>query len=1505
MLFSRPWYLAGLLGPWLSLLATPLALAQVTPDATLGAEGSLVAPGVVVRGDVADLIEGGAVRGGNLFHSFWEFNIADGQRVYFANPVGIESILSRVTGGNPSAIFGTLGVDGAADLFLLNPNGIIFGENAALDIEGSFYASTAEAISLGIGVYSATTPEQSSLLTVNPSALVSSYLSDASGDIENRGQLAAGENLTLAANNLDLQGQVAAGGDLTLLGNTVQIRDAVDTPFVGFAGDDLLVQGNEGVDIVALSHPDSGLYSYGDMVLRSANPVGGDAHYWSGGSFRVENLDENLGELFSPIDPIIRALGDVGVLSYQGSSLHILAGGSVNIGTAIINAPDPGTLGVDFLQETIQLSDGTIVQIDGGAQPTLDVRAGVAPEAIGVVPPGYISGLDPTSSIFGTPSDIPTSADITVGDVLIAGSNGLVLLTNQYQPNTNLLGGNISVTGEGFIGQGINVGGFPEFGGQGGAVYLDARNDVAITNSFISTTGAGVVGDVVINASGDVRLDRGNRITTVSTNLAEGTEGLGGSIKISAENVELVNGANLQASTFGIGNAGNVLISAQERVTFSGTSSDGQFSSSASAEVGAGARGAGGNIEIYAETVEVLDSATLRASTSGIGDAGNVVIRTGSLVVNNGSRLDTTTFGTGNAGDVDIDARDRVVFDGTSANGQFIISASSNVAPGAAGAGGNVVIRTGSLEVTNGTQITASTFGNGDAGDIVIEARDTVNFDTSSAAISRVEEGAVGAGGDVLIFTGSLTVASGAQIIANTNGQGDAGNVVIQARDTVTFDTSSAVASSVELRAEGDGGNVVISTGSLIAANGAQIIADTRGQGDAGSVVIQARDSVLLENQAAANTRVEEGAEGQGGDMRIETGNLVVRDGAQIVANTRGQGAAGNVVIQARDSVVFDGTSADGQFRSAVLSTVEAGAIGAGGNVEIEANSLTVRNGARLLASTVGDGDAGNVLIQTGDFVSFDNRSGVLSSVESGGQGAGGNVVIRTGALEVTNESGLTANTRGIGDAGDVVVETRDLAVFNNGSVVSSQVEFGGQGLGGNVEIRTGALEVTNGSGLTASTRGRGNSGDVVIEARDRIVFDNRSGVSSAVEIGGEGFGGDVSIDTGTLDITNGGLVNASSDGLGDAGDVTIQARNYINLQGFKENPSIIAAANNGGFTTAQSGDIHLTTPQLLIQDGAAVVSSTLNDQPGGTIILNLGRLEILNGGQVFTGSVGRGTGGTIQVNATEGILISGSDPNFATRSEQVPGINSLFIPQSVLSVRSSGEGAAGNILIGGLGTTPQLNLNDGGRIIAESASVDGGNIVITLNDLLLMRNDSLISTTAGTAQAGGNGGNITITVPFIVAIPAENSDIAADAFEGAGGNVSITARGIFGIEPRSQRTPLSDITASSELGVSGVVTVDTLDTGFIENSLTNLADTITDTTALTAGSCIARTDESLGSFTVTGSGGLPQRPGDSSISAYPTGTVRTGATPTATLQEPDSVYQLPDGRLVLSRQCE
>ncbi|MDZ7968299.1 MAG: filamentous hemagglutinin N-terminal domain-containing protein [Nostoc sp. DedSLP03] len=149
------------------------ALAQITPDGTLGNNSSIITGNVNIKGSAADRIDGGAIRGTNLFHSFQEFNVGELQRVYFANPTGISNIFTRVTGSNISNILGTLGVNGNANLFLINPNGIIFGNNARLDVAGSFVGTTANSFVFGNGLeFSATNPQTpSALLTVNPSAL--------------------------------------------------------------------------------------------------------------------------------------------------------------------------------------------------------------------------------------------------------------------------------------------------------------------------------------------------------------------------------------------------------------------------------------------------------------------------------------------------------------------------------------------------------------------------------------------------------------------------------------------------------------------------------------------------------------------------------------------------------------------------------------------------------------------------------------------------------------------------------------------------------------------------------------------------------------------------------------------------------------------------------------------------------------------------------------------------------------------------------------------------------------------------------------------------------------------------------------------------------------------------------------------------------------------------------------------------------------------------------------
>ncbi|MGL5942631.1 MAG: filamentous hemagglutinin N-terminal domain-containing protein [Waterburya sp.] len=194
------------------------ALAQVTSDGTVNTQ-------VTENGNVAE-ITGGQTRGGNLFHSFRDFSVGTGNEAFFNNATDISNIFSRVTGGNISNIDGLIRSNGSANLFLINPAGILFGENARLDVGGSFYGSTADSVLFDDGEFSATDLENPPVLTIN--APIGLQLRETAGEIVVQG---TGNNLTFDRTSLALiQGetpsglQVKPGETLALVGNGVQLE---------------------------------------------------------------------------------------------------------------------------------------------------------------------------------------------------------------------------------------------------------------------------------------------------------------------------------------------------------------------------------------------------------------------------------------------------------------------------------------------------------------------------------------------------------------------------------------------------------------------------------------------------------------------------------------------------------------------------------------------------------------------------------------------------------------------------------------------------------------------------------------------------------------------------------------------------------------------------------------------------------------------------------------------------------------------------------------------------------------------------------------------------------------------------------------------------------------------------------------------------------------------------------------------------------------------------------
>ena len=1145
--------------------------AQITPDATLGAESSVVKPNTAVRGLPAELIEGGALRGTNLFHSFQEFNVGNGQRVYFANPTGIENILSRITGNNLSNILGTLGVNGSANLFLINPNGIIFGQNARLDIAGSFVASTANSFVFENGLqFSATNPQAPPILTIKVTPGLQYGLNQPKATIANAGSLAVGQNLTLAAGNLDLQGQLQAGKDLTLQAqDTVKVRDSVVNPFIAAAGGKLLVQGNQIVDIFALNHPNSGFFSGGDMVLRSPDAVMGDAHYWSGGNFRIENLDGSLGNLESPNDPIIRASGDVNFNTYQGTSLHILAGGSVTINSVTITGGDQTG---NAIVEDVTLSNGTLRSIRGITQPTLDVRAGTT--AFGN--PG-ITGTNYTT-LFPIPNtNAPaTGANITINEIGINQGNGLVFLTNQYQPNTAT--GNIQV-------RRIRTGadGRFQFPGNGGEIVMDSRGDIIIPQSippFNSTTirtnsSNGNAGDITLIADGSFIMTGGGQVAAPSFG-----QGDAGNINIFVrDSVLLNNGAQLGTVSRTPGDAGNINIVAGNAVSFTG----GSF---VSADVQSTTGGTAGNINIQAGSLSI-DNSALQATTEGQENAGSITIDVNRLDLTRGGLVFTGSSGTGKAGDISITATDTV-----NVNQAFAITGSTG-----AGDSGNLIIRTGQLNVGGGGQLSTVSAAQGNAGDILITATDSVNVSNQGFVNTGTGKLSTGESGNLSIGTGKLNLSGGGQVTTASLGAGKAGDLLITATESVNVNSQGIIATSST--STGDSGNLSINTKLFnLSDPGSVVGTNSFGTGKAGDLSITNADTVTISNQGLLSTGSQRS--GNGGNLSISTRQLdVINSGIDggISTIAIGTGNSGNLSILATESMNVVGGGN-------VITSSDQGT-GIAGRIDITTNRLSVRDGSRVVSSTIGAGDAGDVNIRATDSIEVVNLSKL--SADTFGSGNAGDLNIETGKLSIQYSevsTGTFENSSGQG--GNLSIKASNVELIGGSIATGAR----GQSEGGDVRLQANSLNLNNGGSISSSSEGKGKAGDIFINLSDRLTSNRGIIAATSAKAGG----GDINITANDIRLSDSSVISSSVfDSTGGGGNITLNSTIFIAL----DDSDILANADAG-----PGGNIKINSPGFvanLFTQGQAVA---VGRNPGDLArFRSNGQVDISDDFVVFAGN--------------------------------------------------------------------------------------------------------------------------------------------------------------------------------------------------------------------------------------------------------------------------------------------
>ena len=637
-----------------------------------------------------------------------------------------------------------------------------------------------------------------------------------------------------------------------------------------------------------------------------------------------------------------------------------------------------------------------------------------------------------------------------------------------------------------------------------------------------------------------------------------------------------------------------------------------------------------------------------------------------------------------------------------------------------------------------------------------------------------------------------------------------------------------------------------------------------------------------------------------GGEVNLN-GGLITAPGGTVELG--GLSAAGTIKISEDASLDFPPSIArsDVSLTNGAEVNVRAGR---GGFINVDARNLLLSEQSRLfagIAENMGspDAQAGDITIDATDSVKLIGNNTDLIGLDteinnhvgleanrrenpnssSNTTGNGGSIFINTSSLEISNEARITANSFARGDAGDIVIDSNNVAV--KGKTIASLVNEG-RGNAGNVVINSAEnLILSNSSNILSQVinGGKGNAGNITLNVGNSIDLDRQSLIIAEVQAGSSGNSGNVVLNTAFLSLKQSSFILADSQGTGNAGDININANNYITLDGLslilsqvQENgigeagdisissPSLslsnfsLISTNVKEGSVGSTGNIRLNVDNLRVSSGSVIDALTENDFDGGNIDVIANSVDLSNGGKIVTSADGGGSAGNLNLKIAENLDIDNNRP--ATEppfSESI--LQELALETGLFANTVGGStGNGGSIEV----EAESINLENGGSLSAATSSRLGGGVSLKVEDILSLQGDSLISAEAASV---GDGGNINIDAGFIIAQPPVDSrgnDIVANAFQGTGGRIDLTTQGIFGIEPRNRPTQFNDITASSEFGLSGVVEIESLQFDPSEDALNVPLRTVEASVTQT---CESDRNSGNSEFTVTGRGGLSDSP--------------------------------------------
>jgi filamentous hemagglutinin family protein len=988
--------------------------AEAVFDGSVGPQGNL-------SGDMIVDDSYGTQVGGNLFHSFSTLNVNPGESLTFTSGfAGVtDNVISRVTGSTSTLIDGPVfSAIPNSSLWLINPNGLVFGEGAFVDVQGGFHASTADYLLLDDGGRFGTDLSLSGNTTLTVGNPVSfGFLTDAPASIEvNRTGLFVpyGETLELV------------GGDLR-----------VESGFIGADGGTLALAAVASPGEVALT--DDGFdvgegRAMGDIRFfesgASASGEGGGAVFIRGGQFVMEQgsrldaetwgFEDGRGIDLEIDDLLVSASSGISTVTYgpgAGGDIDIWATGSITVeGGSAIDARvnwegDAGEL---------TLIAGESILIDGFNE--FGDTSFVGGPTFG---PG-----DGSNILFDAPVITVSNGAYIWGSARDSGSSGDI--TINASESVNLVG----TTDAGFSG-GIFAN--TTTSADASDVTINTRDFNMLDAAYVvtRTRGAGKGGDFTVNAEGDATF-AGTGVLNDPSYLWTGSGGPGtsGDVTVNAENMYVLDGAQIGTFAPGPRDAGTIVLNIRDTIIVEGTTTDdfGTF---------------------YPSRLD---------ATGRDGDAGEILVSAREIFIGADGHVTTESFGEGTSGDISLEATDLFRMGG--GDELAFVFAESFSTPLGRRLGGDIKISAENINIMKNSVITTAGEGGTVSGNIDIHASDQLVIAGEEAwDVFINSEGAFnpGASGDINL-SGQDVYISTAYIYADvsfTPAQG--GTISVDAENSIVLD-NEAYLSSVSYFAD-LGGNVRITAPQVTLKNGGWIATDTYGFGKrAGDIYVTADDLTLMDGgtidsnscfcafgdagsifidvntltidgydglfappgveRQETGLRSESFGSGRGGNINVKADTVVMKDGGRIEANVestkqdfidngepeREPGDAGFVAIDAREIQMTNATIETNATESA------------GGSIEITLTDQIYMTQSEIAARADGvrpDADGGNISISNPDFIILED-SRIIASANAGN---GGNILLTTGALIPNAYSEIDASSRR-GLDGRVVVES-------------------------------------------------------------------------------------------------------------------------------------------------------------------------------------------------------------------------------------------------------------------------------------------------------------------------------------------------------------------------------------------------------------------------------------------------------------------------------------------------